>query len=198
MNSVMDTSGKPKSRNLSVNWYDMKFREKERQMAQFIGISQFQSSESKSEVMEGTIALTEIGSTSSGKDATRQDSSIVRILTTNYCTFEPFKDTQEEKIFHKRCWATSSFLTSWKEFVFHRGCSFILTSIFNAGLIVGGREGRETRHTVFFTPSNHEVPKKKNIVMSSRSPEKFTTKQVGSTFKMLFIGSILGGHRRKA
>ena len=75
----------------------MKFREKERQMAQFIGISQFQSSESKSEVMEGTIALTEIGSTSSGKDATRQDSSIVRIPTTNYCTFEPFKDTQGEK-----------------------------------------------------------------------------------------------------
>ena len=63
--------------------------------------------------------------------------------------------------------------------------------------IVGGREGRETRHTVFFTPSNHEVPKKKKIVMSSRSPEKFTTNQVEVTFKMLFIGSILA-HRRKA
>ena len=41
---------------------------------------------------------------------------------------------------------------NWKEFGFHRGCSFNLTSTLNAGLIAGGREGRETRHTVFFTP----------------------------------------------
>ena len=31
MNSVADTSGKPKSRNLSVNWYDMNIRERERE-----------------------------------------------------------------------------------------------------------------------------------------------------------------------
>ena len=37
MNSFTDTSGKPKSRNLSVSWYDMKIREKERQMEQLIG-----------------------------------------------------------------------------------------------------------------------------------------------------------------
>ena len=43
-------------------------------------------------------------------------------------------------------------LPNWKEFVFHRGCLLNLTSILNAGLITGGREGRETRHTVFFTP----------------------------------------------
>ena len=39
MNSVADTAEKPKSRNLSVNWYDMNIREKERQMEQFIGNS---------------------------------------------------------------------------------------------------------------------------------------------------------------
>ena len=43
---------------------------------------------------------------------------------------------------------------NWKEFVLHRVCSFTLTSILKAGLIAGGREGRETRHTVFFTPLN--------------------------------------------
>ena len=79
MNSVMDTSWKPKSRNLSVNWRDMKIREKERQMGQFIRNSQVQSSDPNSEFIEGAISLTEIGSTSSGKEATRQDSSIVRI-----------------------------------------------------------------------------------------------------------------------
>ena len=41
---------------------------------------------------------------------------------------------------------------SWKQFVFHRGCSFDLKSIMGAGLIAGGREGRENRHPVFFTP----------------------------------------------
>ena len=41
-------------------------------------------------------------------------------------------------------------LHNGKEFVFNRSCSFDLKSI--AGLIAGGREGRETRHTVFFTP----------------------------------------------
>ena len=39
MNSVMDTRVKPKSRNLSVNWFDMSIHERERQMVQFIGNS---------------------------------------------------------------------------------------------------------------------------------------------------------------
>ena len=34
----------------------------------------------------------------------------------------------------------------WKGFVFHRGCSFNSISILSAGLIAGGREGRESRH----------------------------------------------------
>ena len=66
-------------------------------MVQFNGHSQVQGSTSNSEVMEEAISLTEIGSTSSGKEATKQETSIGRNLATNYCTFEPFKDTQEEK-----------------------------------------------------------------------------------------------------
>ena len=73
----------------------MNIREKERQMGQFIGHSQVQSSNSNSNLKEEAISFTEIGSNSSGKAATRQDSSIVS-LATDYCTFEPFKDTQEE------------------------------------------------------------------------------------------------------
>ena len=46
--------------------------------------------------MEEAISLTEIGSTSFGMEATRQDSSIVRSLAASCCAFEPFKDTQEE------------------------------------------------------------------------------------------------------
>ena len=36
-----------------------------------------------------------------------------------------------------------------KQFVFHRGCSCNLKSMLGAGLIAGGREGRENRETAF-------------------------------------------------
>ena len=88
----------------------MKIREKERQMWQVIGNSQVRSSDSNSEVMEGAISLKEIGSTSSGKEATRQYFSIVRILATNDCAFEPFEDTQGKKCFNLRYWATFAHL----------------------------------------------------------------------------------------
>ena len=42
----------------------------------------------------------------------------------------------------------------WKEFLLHRGCSFCVTSILESGLIVRGRESKEGRQTIFFTPLN--------------------------------------------
>ena len=42
----------------------------------------------------------------------------------------------------------------WREFLFHRGCSFDVTSIIKSGLIAGGRESKEGRQTIFFTPLN--------------------------------------------
>ena len=78
-------------------------------------------------------------------------------------TFEPFKDTQEENDSTRD--ADVFIPHSWKQFVFHQGCSFNLTSILNAGLIAGGRQGRETRHTLCFTPlDSNGVLKKKNSV----------------------------------
>ena len=43
---------------------------------------------------------------------------------------------------------------NWKQFFFHRCCSFDLKSILGGGLIAGGREGFESRHAVFFTSLN--------------------------------------------
>ena len=42
----------------------------------------------------------------------------------------------------------------WKEFLFHSGCSLDVTSILTSGLIAGGRESKEGRQTIFFTPPN--------------------------------------------
>ena len=43
---------------------------------------------------------------------------------------------------------------NWKEFVFHRGCSFNCNSLLETGLISGVRESKEGRQTIFFTPLN--------------------------------------------
>ena len=117
--------------------------------------------------MEEAISLTEIGSNSSGNESTRQIFQYCQNLATNYCTFEPFKHTGGE-ISEPEMPNHVVTLLNWKHFVFHRGCSCNLKSIFKAGLIAGGREGRETRHTVFFTPLNHGVPKKKKKSMKPR------------------------------
>ena len=94
--------------------------------------------------MEGAISLTEIGPTSSGKEATRQFSLVPEFLQ-QINVPSSHSRTQEESLFHQRCWVTFSFLPLGRSFVFHRGCSLNLTSVVNAGLIAGGRGGREIR-----------------------------------------------------
>ena len=42
----------------------------------------------------------------------------------------------------------------WKEFLFHRGGSYDVTSILKSGLIAGGRESKEGGQTIFFTLLN--------------------------------------------
>ena len=42
----------------------------------------------------------------------------------------------------------------WKDFVFHRGCSFSFQSILENGLIAGGTQSKEGRQTISFTPLN--------------------------------------------
>ena len=43
---------------------------------------------------------------------------------------------------------------NWKQFVFHRGCSFSIQSILEIGLIAWGKQRNEGRQTIFFTPLN--------------------------------------------
>ena len=40
----------------------------------------------------------------------------------------------------------------WKESLFHRGSSLKMKSILDAGLIAGGKESKDGRQAVFFTP----------------------------------------------
>ena len=43
---------------------------------------------------------------------------------------------------------------NWKEYIFHRVCSWSVLSILGSGLIPGGKEGDKARQAVFFTPLN--------------------------------------------
>ena len=52
----------------------------------------------------------------------------------------------------------------------------------DAGLIAGGREGRETRHKVFFTPLNPWSTEEEEVVIL-RNPDKLSAKQDRSTLK---------------
>ena len=80
MDSVMDASGKPKSRNLSANWYDMSIREKERQMVAIHW--KFTSPKLDFEFRSdgGSNLLTESGSTSSGNEEQQDKIPATKLL----------------------------------------------------------------------------------------------------------------------
>ena len=122
MNTVTDTSGKPKSRNLSVHWYDMSTHEKERQMGQFLQI-QVQSSNSDSKVIEEAISLTDwITFNWKGSNKTRFQycqNSCNKLL----CLRAIQGHTGGEKI-PPEMLGHAPIPHNWKEFAFHRGCSF--------------------------------------------------------------------------
>ena len=88
---------------------------------------------------------------------------------------------------------------SWKQILFHRGCSFNLKSILGAGLIAGGREGRENRHTVFFTPffpRGTEIEEEFHDDLTK--PRNVHCKTEWNTLRTPFTASTSGGRRRKA
>ena len=63
----------------------------------------------------------------------------------------------------------------WKEFEFHRGCSFNGMSILDAGLMTGGKERMQGRQTVFFTsldPWRDETEEEFDGVMSSSEQKR--------------------------
>ena len=153
MNTAADIAGKPKSRNLSVNWYDMSIREKERQMGQFNWtivcpklIIRFQKDGGSNFTDRDCLNFIWKGSKKTRFQYCQNlCNTLLYLRAIQGHTGEMIPPEMLCHVFIHH---------NWKEFVFHRGCSFNLTSILNTGLIAGGREGRETRHTVFFTPLN--------------------------------------------
>ena len=88
----------------------------------------------------------------------------------------------------------------WNEFVFHKGCSFSIRSILENGLIAGGKQSKEGRQTIFFTPLNpfgenphEEAPHN----MTSQFPRKCTITAIGNIIKTPLIGQNCPEHKIK-
>ena len=130
--------------------------------------------------MEEAISRTEIGSTSSGKEATKHDSSIVRILAANCCTFRAIQGHTEGEMIPPEMLDHVFIPHTWRGLVFHQGCSFNFDTMLDSS-----QEGEKVVKPDTQCSSHHwthGVPKKKkSIVVILRDPEKFTTKQDGST-----------------
>ena len=62
----------------------------------------------------------------------------------------------------------------WKEYIFHRGCSWDMSSILGSGLIPGGKENDKARQAVFFTPLNlfGEIPDEEQHHEKYKIPQK--------------------------
>ena len=102
---------------------------------------------------EGKYFRTQIGFNTFIKEATKRGSSIARIPIMSYCTCVLFKDTQENLIAPELMYDVC-IPYKWKECLFHQRCSYDVQSILRSGLLVGGRESKERRQTIFFTSLN--------------------------------------------
>ena len=132
--------------NLSGNWFVTKIAMTEKQMGQFIGDWYVRSWDLRSWSKEEIPSLTEIGLIMSGREAIRHDLKVLPEF------LQHVMDTLEEIWSSLSWWVMSLLLSIGKQFHFYRECSFNLKSILETGLIAVGKDSREGRQTVFFTP----------------------------------------------
>ena len=146
---------KPKFQNWSRDWYVVTIKMNEKQTALFIGILSVQNCGKHFKRPEGKNSRTQIGFNTFMKDATKRGSSIARLPKNVSLYIRAIQGhtggnlTALELMGH-----VAIPYKIRKEFQFHRGCSYHVQSVLRSGLIAGGRESKEGRLTIFFTPLN--------------------------------------------
>ena len=86
-------------------------------------------------------------------EVAKHDSNFVKMQMVNWCTFERFKDIQEERFIHPELMNYVPISHKWKQFICHMGRARDRYSIAEAGLVAGGKEGKEGRQTNFLHTS---------------------------------------------
>ena len=138
-NISKETLSKPKSQNWSWDWYVIMIKKKEKQTALFIGTLLVQNCE-KAFQKAGRAHFLGLQYSKNSREVLLYIRAIQGHTGGNMTASELMGQIGHP---HK-----------WKEFLFHRGCSYNVTSILKPGLIAGGRESKEGRQTIFFTPLN--------------------------------------------
>ena len=128
---------------------------KQKQAALCIGNGWVQNCEERFGRLEGKNSRTLIGFSIFTKEATKRGSSIARRITTYILLYtRALQGHTGGNLIARDLMGHVAIPYKWKEFLFHRGCSYDVTSIFKSGLITGGRESKEGIQTILFTPLN--------------------------------------------
>ena len=166
LNSVIDTSGNLRSRHFSPEFG--RHENFSREAGNSLEIVKSESNISVLKRVEATNSLTEVGSITCGK---QQNQMSVLSEFLQLFSFQTIQGHWRGETIELEMMGHFPIQLNRNQFVFHRGCSFNLKSVFGAGVGAGLREGRD------------EAPKP-------------ITKQGVNTLKTLFTG-FYGGHKRK-
>ena len=78
----------------------------------------------------------------------------------------------------------------WSEYLHHVGSSLCLQSIIHSGLIVGWKDLKEGRQTVFFTAVDPMSDSQEEVITTCQSQERYSTRPSGKCSRMHHAGSI--------
>ena len=88
----------------------------------------------------------------SNKEVARSGSSVVKFLKKSWAYLRAIQGHTSGITIAPELMGHVLLPYTWKELLYHKGCSFNMKSILEHGLIAGGKETKEGRRTIFFTP----------------------------------------------
>ena len=141
---------KPKSQNWPGDWDVVMIKTKRKQTALFSGIRWSKTTKSISQGRRAKIPGLRLASTHFWRKQQDEVPVFSWVPEVSYCTFVLFKDTHWWE--SDSAWVCGSRRNSAQMERMPWGCSYDASSILKSGLFAGGRESKEGRQTIFFTP----------------------------------------------
>ena len=154
VNTSCETLFLPRSKNLLSDWCAIMTRTKETETAQIIGNLEVTNWGMLFEHPEDNASQTKVGFITYKKETAKPGYTIARIPKSVILYFRAIRGRTRGNMIAPDLMGHVAIPYTWKEFLFHRGCSHNVRSILRSGLIAGGRECKEGRQTIFFTPLN--------------------------------------------
>ena len=184
---------RPRSWNWSWDWYAIVTKMNEKMTVQFIGMRWFQNCWKHSETGEHKSFRTKSGINTfyEGSNKTR---------------FECCESPQNSLVYSRAIQGHTGRIMiapelighiaityDWKDFIFHRSCSHNAKSILETGLVTAGRESKEGRQTIFFTPLNIlvKIQMKQHPTRSCKTKKGALPQQLGVHPRCCLLGKVV-------